>query len=125
MVQSDVLDPEGIYYVSGPMTGIDQYNYPYFNLVSTRLRYLGLEVRSPSEIPTPPTELKDMDLWKWCMDRCMSLMEGCDNIVLLRGWPKSSGARKELEYALANDFTVHFYADPPGKLVNMSRRLNV
>lgn len=122
MVIADILDPEGTYYLSGPMTGIDQFNYPYFDLVAKRLRYLGLQVRSPHEIDTPPTELEGKELWKWCMDRCMKLMEGADAIVLLRGWPKSTGARTELTYALEHDFTVYFYADPPGKLVNMSRR---
>jgi nucleoside 2-deoxyribosyltransferase len=102
------------------MTGIPEYNYPYFNKAAARLRHLGLEVHSPAEIDVP-THLEGPALWEACMELCMELMVGCDSIILLRGWPRSRGAKAELKVALEQDWTVYYYLDPPGRLVNMTR----
>lgn len=118
-----VVDPEATYYLSGPMTGIDKFNYPYFERVARRLRAWDLVVYSPHEIPTPPTELQDRALWDWCMAECMKQMDKCDAIVLLSGWPTSRGAKTELQIALKRDFQVYFYLDNPGRLINMTRRV--
>jgi hypothetical protein len=120
---SDVIDREATYYISGPMSGIEEYNYPYFKKVAHRLRYLGLEVYSPVEIdPVERTSgMSEMDFWQECINRCLVMMENCDSIIMLQGWTRSRGARKELDLALDRSWPVYFYLDPPGRLVNMTR----
>lgn len=40
-------------YLSGPMTGVPEYNYPAFNAEAARLRALGYTVENPAENPLP------------------------------------------------------------------------
>lgn len=41
-------------YLSGPMTGLPDYNYPAFNAEAARLRALGYTVENPAENPPVP-----------------------------------------------------------------------
>lgn len=116
-----VVDAEATYYLAGPMSGLPAYNYPFFNMVATRLRAMNLEVRSPHEIETPPKGLEGQELWEWCMKRTVVMLEESDAIVLLPGWPRSRGAKAELQIALDKGYLVYFYRPVPGALINMSR----
>lgn len=108
------LNHDDIFYLSGPMTGLPDFNYPYFTKVAKRLRGFGLNVRSPHEVKPPPDSVAAADHWKWYMDRCMESMTGCNAIILLRGWPSSAGAKIELDRALQEKWTVYYYLDGPG-----------
>lgn len=111
-------DPNLVHYLSGPMTGLKDYNYPYFEQVTSRLRHLGLTVISPHEIPEPLKKLEAEKLWRYYMDACMDQMEGCNALIQLRGWPFSRGARAELNKAIELGYQKYFfYQDNPGKLV--------
>lgn len=96
------LDTHRTYYLSGPMTGYPKYNYPAFEEAAQVLRNTGLEVLSPHENPWP-VEHETMPpeaLWTAMMDLAHKQMDQCDDIILLRGWPNSRGARLELAYML-------------------------
>lgn len=109
-----------VHYISGPMTGLPDYNYPAFQAAADRLRKLGLKVVSPHEIPPPVGTYTEEELWQYYMDRCMEQMDQCQAIVMLRGWPKSRGAVKELMRAqLQNWEAFYFYQENPGKLIEM------
>lgn len=80
-------------YLSGPMTGLPNFNYPRFHLEAARLRALGYEVVNPAELsePTDPRAV--------CMRRDIQALMTCDAVAMLPGWTSSHGAT--LEHACA------------------------
>lgn len=75
-------------YVAGPMTGIPEHNYPVFTAAVEALRADGVEVVSPHEIDDGGIQQP----WSWYMRKCLVLLAGCDEIVMLPGWEESRGA---------------------------------
>ena len=106
-----VLDFEKVYYLSGPMTGYENYNYASFEINATNLRALGLKIESPHENPWPDGhETMDKNkLWRWLMDTAIKQMAACKGIILMKGWPQSSGARIELNLAITEGWPVYYY----------------
>ena len=81
-------------YLSGPMTGMPQANFPAFHAEAQRLRDLGYHVVNPAELnPNPDTP------WHLCMRADLKALLDCDAIVLLEGWQASQGAHLELHVA--------------------------
>lgn len=83
-------------YISGPMTGIPEFNYPAFEDAAQRLRALGYDVVSPHEI-NPPDGIDHT--WEWYLRRDIAGLVECDGIVVLPGWENSRGARVETDLA--------------------------
>ncbi len=81
-------------YLSGPMTGLPDLNFPAFHDAAAQLRAHGFEVVNPAEI-NPDGELP----WAECMRADIKALCDCDLLVLLPGWEKSSGAHLELHIA--------------------------
>jgi hypothetical protein len=81
-------------YLSGPMTGLPDLNFPAFNEAAATLRAQGLEVVNPAEI-NPSGSVT----WEACMRADIKALCDCDAIVLLPGWERSSGANLELHLA--------------------------
>ncbi|NLC23362.1 MAG: DUF4406 domain-containing protein [Oxalobacter sp.] len=81
-------------YISGPMTGIPDLNFPLFNAEATRLRAMGYEVINPAELnPDPDTT------WHECMRKDLMALLNCDTLALLPGWQTSAGAHLEMHVA--------------------------
>lgn len=81
-------------YLSGPMTGLPELNFPAFNAEAARLRSLGFEVVNPVDInPDPATG------WHACMRNDLKALLDCDMLALLDGWQRSSGAHLEMHMA--------------------------
>lgn len=80
-------------YLSGPMTGLPNFNYPRFHLEAARLRALGYEVVNPAELNEPA------DSRAACMRRDIQALMTCDAVAMLPGWTSSHGAT--LEHACA------------------------
>ena len=82
-------------YLSGPMTGLPDYNRPEFNRVAAILRDMGHEVFNPAEAEQPI-------LYRVALaSGLMWICEEADGIVSLRGSADSPGARAEIEVAAA------------------------
>ena len=103
-------------YVAGPMRGIAWFNYPMFDRIAGILREQGLCVISPADedrkqdgfdpfenpdhaVPENCTFPRTMDFNK-TVRRCLEAVLRCDEIVLLPGWERSSGAVAELTLAM-------------------------
>lgn len=86
-------------YISGPMTGLPDFNYPAFNAEAARLRALGYHVENPAE--NPP-----QDSWEAYMDVCIPQLLTCDTIALLPGWSESRGALRERQVASQEGITI-------------------
>ena len=82
-------------FLSGPMTGIEDYNYPAFNAAAQRLRDRGFVVYNPAENQRPATET-----WGEYMRLSVRQLTYCDAIVQLPGWENSRGANCELQAAM-------------------------
>lgn len=81
-------------YISGPITGLPQLNFPAFNAEAVRLRGLGYEVVNPAEIN--PDQGAD---WNTCLRADLLQLLTCDTLALLPGWHGSAGAHLETHVA--------------------------
>jgi len=84
-----------IIYISGPMSGLPEMNFPAFAEAAARLRELGHTVISPHEIEQPALT------WEACMREDIAELLKADAIAMLPGWGNSKGAR--LEFFIANE----------------------
>ena len=83
-------------YLSGPMTGLPDYNYPAFNEAAAQLRQFGFRVLNPAEIfggdmTRSRSEYLKADL--------LVLIQEAELVVTLPEWEQSAGARLEVEVA--------------------------
>lgn len=99
------------YYLSGPMSGYKDFNYPAFDLACAILRERGIKIESPHENPWPKnhTEMVPEALWSHMMNLCIKQLDKCQGIIMLPGWPTSRGAREELMICLDRKYPVYFF----------------
>ncbi|MEC0092482.1 DUF4406 domain-containing protein [Paenibacillus macquariensis] len=90
-----------IVYISGPMTGIEEFNYPLFNSTAKTLREQGHEVINPAEIT--PLEAT----WNGFMRADIKALMDADTVLLLPGWEKSNGANAEFYLAELLDMKIY------------------
>ena len=97
-------------YLAGPMTGIEDLNFPAFHRAAASLRASGYDVVNPAEINGGADELvaakamTDAEAaahWVKCMRNDITQLVTCEGIALLPGWERSRGAR--LEHHVANE----------------------
>ncbi len=89
-------------YVAGPMTGIDEMNFPAFFEAERRLQEAGFEVKNPAQHGAGNPDMS----WADYMRIDITDMLTCDGIALLPGWERSSGARIEHYIACALEIPV-------------------
>ena len=82
-------------YISGPMSGLPEQNFPAFNAEAARLRDLGYEVVNPADLNPIDVPLS----WHECMRNDLKALLDCDTLALLDGWQKSNGAHLEMHLA--------------------------
>jgi len=87
-------------YISGPMSGIPDNNFPAFSAATALLRGLGFEVVSPHEI------LAEDDTWEGLLKEDIRQMLDCDTVCKLDGWRNSGGASLEPHIAHQLNFTI-------------------
>lgn len=86
-------------YISGPMTGKPDLNFPAFMAAEAKLQAKNVIVINPARMPQGLSyaEYMKLDLF---------LLGMCDAIYLLDGWQHSKGARAELSFAISLGFTI-------------------
>lgn len=101
-----VAGPAGIY-VSGPMTGLPDLNFPEFNGAAKYLRFrVPVEVVNPAEFGEEPGKS-----WVDYMRKDIAALMRCNVIVMLPGWRRSKGAKLERFVARALGFVVVEWGD--------------
>lgn len=107
------------WYLAGPMSGIENLNFPAFHAEAARLRALGYEVVNPAEINGGDGEIAACAAmtpeqyqahWRNCMRRDIAALLECDGVALLPGWHKSKGASLEVHIATQFDMPVQMAA---------------
>lgn len=94
------------WYISGPMRGLPDFNYPLFNEVATDLRNtMGVKVYNPAENFDGDQSLEFSDYMYQDLVQLMS-----SNVVLmLPGWQDSEGARVEYQVAKSLGLDIRFH----------------
>ena len=82
-------------YLSGPMTGLPDYNYPTFREAARTLRSYGQIVFNPSEAFEGRTDLPKEIYMRKDLEELLK----ADVVALLPGWELSTGAQLEVEVA--------------------------
>lgn len=78
-------------YIAGPMTGIEDYNYPAFHHAAERWAEEGWEVENPATHFDGDQSRPYEDY----ISAALATIPYCDVITLLPGWKNSKGARME------------------------------
>ena len=88
-------------YISGPMSGLPDNNFPAFHAAAADLRGLGYEVVNPAEIDAGvrADEVGTDAFWRACMRADIKALCDCGALALLPGWERSKGAHIELNLA--------------------------
>jgi len=85
-----------ILYISGPMTGYKDYNFPAFKKAAQKLRSQRYRVRNPAENFAGRTNLTRSEY----MRQDIKMLLDVEGVVVLPGWEKSRGAQTEIRVAL-------------------------
>lgn len=89
-------------YISGPMTGLPNYNRDAFNLAADVLQDAGFIVINPAILP-------DGLSYDAYMDISMAFVRAADMVILLPGWEKSAGSRAEIAYAKTRKLEIKLF----------------
>jgi len=96
----------GRIYISGPMSGLPELNYPKFDQIAKELRSAGHKVFNPAEVIVCPDGLTEEELYEKYMEEDLKGLATCKKIYLLEDWHKSNGAKRELKKALDLKFEI-------------------
>lgn len=83
-------------YISGPISGMPDNNFPAFHKAAASLRASGYEVINPAEMDA--ADQAPMT-WEQYLRRDIAHLITCDGIALLTGWEHSRGAKLEKQIA--------------------------
>ena len=109
------MDMNITYYLGGPMRGYPEHNWPAFRAACEQLRAAGLKIISPHEVNPAANQdpsVANPDVYVYPLKYLKTDIEAmikCDGLILLKGWPKSRGAKAELSIALDLEYPVYFY----------------
>ena len=78
-------------FISGPISGVDDYNKPFFLAEVEEMRK-GNTVVNPAYLPTGLDEDRYPTI-------CLAMIDACGGVRFLPGWSESAGARVEEAYA--------------------------
>lgn len=103
-ISSDISEEATIkdsIYLSGPMTGIPHYNYPYFQHVWLAITDTGATCLSPHHVDGGDQvgENTAPQPYGYYFRKALRMMLVCEKIVMLPGWEDSKGATMELAAA--------------------------
>lgn len=95
------------YYLSGPMTGLPNFNYAAFNIAAKILRHRNFDLINPAENFDGRDDLPREDYMRQDIKHLLE----CDAIILINGWEKSRGAKLELEVARQLGLEIYTLSD--------------
>lgn len=91
-------------YISGPITGTTDY-MERFEKAESYLKSKGYSVVNPAKVNAQRPEDTTYEEY---MKMSFTMLDMCEYIYMLDGWHKSTGANRELGYAMAKDMTITY-----------------
>lgn len=95
------------YFISGPMSGLPNYNRDAFNTAEIELMMRGYEVFNPARIRDADSLAYDV-LISYCLQQLM----GCDVVAILPEWQMSRGSVLEIATASMVNKKLAHIGDP-------------
>lgn len=92
-------------YVSGPMSGYPEHNFPAFEAAAKDLRARHFVVISPHENDGGDTS----NTWHYYMRQDIIHVAQCNQVLVLEGWENSRGARVEVFLAKMLNIPINHY----------------
>lgn len=92
---------ESTVYISGPMSGLPEFNRPNFWKMEHALKPLGCRILSPAHHDKEKT-------YQEYMKASTDMVFECDCVVMLRGYQQSKGAMAELTLATALEKPIYY-----------------
>jgi len=86
---SQTVECKPVVFISGPLTGIENYNRDVFHHEASQLRHIGFTVLNPSIFPD------DLEHHQY-LAMTLVMLEQAAAIYLLDGWESSVGAKAEV-----------------------------
>ncbi|OJX99513.1 MAG: hypothetical protein BGP07_03230 [Rhizobiales bacterium 63-22] len=96
--RAEASSPPRMIYLSGPMTGLPDYNYPAFHVAADYLRSAGHAVFNPAEWWRGPVD--EFPVRRAFARYAQFICLEADAVVMLPGWKNSKGACAELLLAI-------------------------
>lgn len=90
-----------IFYIAGPMTGLENFNRESFYAMARHLKDEGATVLNPATLPDGLTQAQYMDI-------CLAMLRCATHIVMLEGWQNSEGAKIERALAIKSGLIVEY-----------------
>lgn len=91
-------------YISGPITGTTDY-MERFEKAENYLKSKGYSVVNPAKVNA---QMPEDTSYEEYMKMSFTMLDMCQYIYMLDGWHKSTGANRELGYAMAKDMTIMY-----------------
>jgi len=105
-------------FISGPMTGLPDFNYPAFHRAAAYLRSSGWQVENPAELFGGDMTLPRAHYVREDIIRLSS----CTAMGFLPGWQRSQGARLEWRIGRALGLVLYGIVEGPYGLVPLERQ---
>ena len=104
-------------YIAGPMSGIEEFNFPMFDMAEHDLRAKGWNVINPAQMDRdigfdPLIDVADSDFLHAAMVRdTEAIIHRADALAMLPGWENSKGAKGEMGLAIWKHIPVYQWPD--------------
>lgn len=103
-------------FISGPMSGYEDFNYPLFHEVGRYLTEKRELFFSPAHHPMSGHELEPPEpdeamSWEYYMRRSLKMLLYSDRILMLPGWEDSRGASIEREIADVLKISIEYWKE--------------
>ena len=103
-VNEHIPQSREVIYIAGAISGTNDYMERFKNAENV-IRKSGRVPINPTIISKPLLEANANH--QQFMSVTIELLECCNGIYLLNGWERSTGAKEELMYALANNYNIY------------------
>ena len=102
--QIDINLGDQTIYIAGPMTGIEDYNFPAFDAATAMWKEQGFDVINPAELTRKQITDLGITLDELCvreaaMNDLTNIISKATHMYMLNGWEYSAGAKAEYELA--------------------------